>query len=87
MAMPAAPKITASAVWARFSHVDHRKFLRHYGNRSECTETDPIEVVRMATVRKRTWKSGAETKTAWIADYFDQEGKRHIKTCKTKKGS
>jgi integrase len=39
----------------------------------------------MATVRKRTWKSGAETKTAWIADYFDQEGKRHIKTCKTKK--
>jgi integrase len=39
----------------------------------------------MATVRKRTWKTGAETKTAWIADYFDQEGKRHIKTCKTKK--
>jgi integrase len=39
----------------------------------------------MATVRKRTWKSGEETKTAWIADYFDQEGKRHIKTCKTKK--
>jgi integrase len=39
----------------------------------------------MATVRKRTWKSGGETKTAWIADYFDQEGKRHIKTCKTKK--
>lgn len=39
----------------------------------------------MATVRKRTWKSGGEIKTAWIADYFDQEGKRHIKTCKTKK--
>jgi integrase len=39
----------------------------------------------MATVRKRTWKSGGETKTAWIADYFDQDGKRHIKTCKTKK--
>src|SRR6266404_1787654 len=39
----------------------------------------------MATVRKRTWKSGEETKTAWIADYFDQDGKRHIKTCKTKK--
>jgi integrase len=39
----------------------------------------------MATVRKRTWKSGGGIKTAWIADYFDQEGKRHIKTCKTKK--
>ena len=39
----------------------------------------------MATVRKRTWKSGGETKTAWIADYFDQDGKRHIKTCRTKK--
>jgi integrase len=39
----------------------------------------------MATVRKRTWKSAGEVKTAWIADYLDQEGKRHIKTCKTKK--
>ena len=38
----------------------------------------------MATVRKRTWKSGGETKTAWIADYFDQNGKRHIKTFDTK---
>src|SRR5712691_12487735 len=39
----------------------------------------------MASIRKRTWKSGGDTKTAWIADYFDQAGKRHIKTCKTKK--
>jgi len=39
----------------------------------------------MASVRKRTRESGGETKTAWIADYLDQEGKRHIKTCKTKK--
>jgi len=39
----------------------------------------------MATVRKRTWQSGGEIKTAWIADYFDQDGKRHIKTCGTKK--
>jgi integrase len=39
----------------------------------------------MATVRKRTWKSGGEVKTAWIADYFDQSGQRHIKTCRTKK--
>jgi integrase len=46
----------------------------------------------MATVRKRTWKAGEETKTAWIADYFDQKadpghphGHRHIKTFKTQK--
>jgi integrase len=39
----------------------------------------------MASIRKRTWQSGGEDKTAWVADYFDQSGKRHIKTCKTKK--
>jgi integrase len=41
----------------------------------------------MATVRKRSWKSGDETKTAWIADYFDQAGKRHLKTFATKKAA
>jgi integrase len=39
----------------------------------------------MASVRKRTWESGCEEKTAWVADYFDQHGKRRLKTCKTKK--
>jgi integrase len=39
----------------------------------------------MASIRKRTWKTGDEEKTAWIADYFDQAGKRHIKTFRTKK--
>jgi integrase len=39
----------------------------------------------MATVRKRSWKSGAETKSAWVADYFDQNGKRHLKTFDKKK--
>jgi len=39
----------------------------------------------MASIRKRTWQTGKGEKTAWIADYFDQAGKRHIKTCKTKK--
>jgi integrase len=39
----------------------------------------------MASIRKRTWKAGGEEKTAWIADYFDQAGKRHIKTFRTKK--
>jgi integrase len=41
----------------------------------------------MATVRKRTWQSGGESKTAWIADYFDQGGKRHLKTFATKKAA
>jgi integrase len=40
---------------------------------------------RMASIRKRTWKSGDETKTAWVVDYFDQPDKRHIKTFATKK--
>ena len=39
----------------------------------------------VASIRKRTWKSGGEEKTAWIADYFDQSGKRHIKTFERKK--
>jgi integrase len=41
----------------------------------------------MASIRKRTWQSGGEEKTAWIADYFDQAGKRHIKTFSTKKAA
>jgi integrase len=41
----------------------------------------------MATVRKRTWKAGAKEKTAWVADYFDQDGKRHIKTFPTQKAA
>jgi integrase len=33
------------------------------------------------SVRKRSWKtSKGEEKTAWIVDYVDQDGKRHIKT-------
>jgi integrase len=38
-------------------------------------------------IRKREWKSGDGTKTAWVADYFDQAKKRHIKTFKTKKAA
>ena len=34
----------------------------------------------MATIRKRSWQSGGEAKTAWIADYFDQQGVRRQKT-------
>src|SRR5215813_14308207 len=39
----------------------------------------------MATIRKRTWKTGDTTKTAWVTDYFDQHGKRRLKTFKQKK--
>lgn len=39
----------------------------------------------MATVRKRTWISGGETKTAWIADYRDQGGTRRQETFRAKK--
>src|SRR3981189_3818237 len=41
----------------------------------------------MASIRKRTWKSGDEEKAAWVADYSDQGGKRHIKTFSTKKAA
>jgi integrase len=39
----------------------------------------------MATVRKRTWKSRGIERTAWVVDYFDQAGKRRLKTFDTKK--
>jgi integrase len=34
----------------------------------------------MATIRKRKWTNKEGEQTAWVADYFDQHGKRHIKT-------
>jgi integrase len=38
------------------------------------------------SVRKRTWKtSGGTEKQAWVVDYFDQAGKRHLKTFEKKK--
>lgn len=39
----------------------------------------------MATIRKRSWKSGDEAKTSWICDYFDSGGKRRQRTFRTKK--
>jgi integrase len=39
----------------------------------------------MASVRKRTWRNKNGEQTAWIADYFDQDGKRHIETFKTQR--
>lgn len=38
------------------------------------------------SVRKRTWTTrNGETKTAWIIDYVDQDGDRHIETFSRKK--
>jgi integrase len=51
------------------------------GNRRTC------EGVAMASIRKRTWTNAKGEQTAWIADYFDQAGKRHIKTFATKKAA
>jgi integrase len=39
----------------------------------------------MATIRKRLWQSGDETRSSWICDYFDGGGKRRQKTFRTKK--
>jgi integrase len=41
----------------------------------------------MASIRRRTWRNKDGERVAWIADYFDQHGKRHIKTFDTKKGA
>ena len=39
----------------------------------------------MASIRKRTWKSGGKNHEAWVVDYKDQSGKRAIQTFATKK--
>jgi integrase len=41
----------------------------------------------MASVRKRTWSSKGRERTAWVVDYFDQAGKRRLKTLPTKKAA
>ena len=42
----------------------------------------------MATVRKRVRiAASGDEKTAWVADYFDQHRKRHLKTFATQKAA
>ena len=41
----------------------------------------------MASVRKRTWTTGGKAKTAWVVDYFDQHGRRRLKTFATRKAA
>jgi integrase len=37
------------------------------------------------SVRKRTWTTKGETKQAWVVDYVDQHGDRHLKTFERKR--
>jgi integrase len=39
----------------------------------------------MASIRKREWTSSGIERSAWVVDYFDQGGKRRLKTFATKK--
>ena len=39
----------------------------------------------MAKIRKRTWTNKKGEQEAWIVDYKDQHGERHIETYKTRK--
>jgi integrase len=39
----------------------------------------------MASVRKRTWKTGDETRTAWTVDFVDQTGERHRRQFSTRR--
>ena len=39
----------------------------------------------MASVRKRKWTTGGKEREAWLVDYVDQGGTRHIRTFRTKK--
>jgi integrase len=42
----------------------------------------------MASIRKRLWKDQKGTeRSAWVVDYFDQSGKRRLKTFATKKAA
>jgi hypothetical protein len=38
-------------------------------------------------IRKRRWVSRSSEREAWIADYVDQLGDRHIRTFRTKKAA
>jgi integrase len=39
----------------------------------------------MASIRKRTWKTDGETRTAWAVDFVDQSGERHRHQFSTKR--
>jgi integrase len=39
----------------------------------------------MTSIRRRTWTSRGNERSAWIVDYFDQAGKRRLRTFSTKR--
>jgi integrase len=41
----------------------------------------------MASIRKREWQTKAGPRTAWVCDYVDQQGVRHIKTFTTRRAA
>jgi integrase len=45
----------------------------------------PLERFTLASVRKRKWTTGGKEREAWLVDYVDQGGTRHIRTFRTKK--
>jgi hypothetical protein len=56
--------------------VDHGNFLLQDSR----TKTGVLAMPsKYAKVRRRSWKSGGQTRTAYLADYFDAEGKRREK--------
>jgi integrase len=40
-----------------------------------------------SSIRKRGWTSNGKDQSAWVVDYFDQAGKRRLKTFATKKAA
>src|SRR5215831_2734924 len=58
------------------SRMSRVRALRRFRTYSHFLEKEPT-----VSVRKRTWKSpNGETREAWVVDYVDQAGDRHIKT-------
>jgi integrase len=41
----------------------------------------------MATIRKRTWQTAGETRSAWVCDYVDGAAARRLKTFTTRKAA
>src|SRR5512132_1475730 len=39
------------------------------------------------SIRKRTWDGRRGQRTAWLVDYADQQGDRHVKTFPTKRAA
>src|SRR5690348_5526680 len=62
--------------------IDEQIILRHIATYYQLFQGRTVNM----SVRKRTWTiRKGEQKEAWIVDYFDQAGDRHIETFERKK--